>query len=97
MIAMHSADDLIDISCEELDGVTGGAGRRSPNLLGFLDRPYKGLVFGIASRKGGNLLAEKMYGRHTTGADRARAQAEMRKFLDGGGKLPKGVPNLFGG
>jgi hypothetical protein len=57
---------------------------------------YKGLVFNFASHIGGNKLADRMYGRHSTGADRARAQAAMKRFLVAGNKLPKGVPNLFG-
>jgi hypothetical protein len=90
-------DELIDIS-DELAAVTGGAGRRrSSNPLGFLDGPYKRLIYGFASHKGGSMLAEKMYGDHTSFADKARGQAELKKFLVEGGKLPKGVPNLFGG
>jgi len=83
-----------------LANVHGGAHRhrhqQSPNLFGFLDAPYKGLVFDFASRIGGGKLADRMYGRHATSADRARAQAAMKRFLVAGNKLPKGVPNLFG-
>jgi hypothetical protein len=83
---MKSQHDLIDISCDELCAVTGG----------FLDRAYKDIVFHFASRKGGDMLAQKMYGRHTTAADTARAEAALKKFFVDGDKLPKGAPNLFG-
>ena len=79
------------LSPEELAQVSGGW-----NPFGFLDNIYKNVVFHFASSIGGNKLATAMYGRHTTGKDRARAQAAMHKFLVAGHKLPKGVPNLFG-
>jgi len=86
---------------ELLAHVHGGQHRRhqqhhSHNLFGFLDGPYKSLVFDFASRIGGGKLADRMYGRHATAADRSRAQAAMKRFLVAGNKLPKGVPNLFG-
>jgi len=86
---------LIEIPDAALADVSGGR-RASGNLFGFLDGPYKRLVFDFASRIGGGKLADRMYGSHTTSADRARAQAAMKKFLVAGNKLPKGVPNLFG-
>jgi len=88
-----------ELAPDELAGVHGGAGTHREqhwNPLGFLDGPYKSLVFHFASEVGGNKLADQMYGRNVTGADRARAQAAMKQFLAGGNKLPKGVPNLFG-
>ena len=90
---------LIEIAAVELAEVTGGARKQpqQPNLLGFLDAPYKSIVFNIASGVGGKQLAQKMYGRNTSASDVARASAAMKKFLVGGNKLPKGVPNLFGG
>lgn len=94
--------DLPTISSDELDHVTGGTHRArhtahaNPNPFGFLDGPYKSLVFGVASNIGGTKLADKMYGSHVTASDRTRAQAAMKQFLVAGNKLPQGVPNLFG-
>jgi hypothetical protein len=96
---MSKEPALNEIDESELAEVTGGAGRRQPqhsNPFGFLDAPYKGLVFNIASGVGGKKLAEQMYGRQTSAADVARSTAAMKNFLVGGNKLPKGVPNLFG-
>jgi hypothetical protein len=83
---MATDGQLIEICDDELDEVSGG----------FLDDLYRNGVFSVASRVGGNKLADTMYGRHVTQADRSRAQAAMKRFLVAGGKLPKGVPNLFG-
>jgi len=98
-VAMN--DQLQDISLTELEQVTGGARRSAGgwsnwNPFGWLDSIYKSVVNHFGAHIGGNKLAEKMYGRHTTDGDRHRAQVAMRKFLDDGHKLPKGVPNLFG-
>jgi hypothetical protein len=84
------------IADTELATITGGARAGSWNPFSFLAPLYHKVVFGFASHVGGNKLAEKMYGSHTTARDKARAQAAMKQFLVAGGKLPKGVPNLFG-
>ncbi len=89
-------DQLIEISAGELAQVSGGRSTRPQGLFGFFDGLYKSGVFHFASKIGGNKLADKMYGRRVTAADRTRAQAAMKQFLVAGGKLPKGVPNLFG-
>ncbi|HUS29865.1 MAG TPA: hypothetical protein VMZ53_15275 [Kofleriaceae bacterium] len=90
-------DQLQDISVAELEHVTGGArGGGSWNPFGWLDNLYHSVVNHFGSQIGGTKLAEKLYGRRTTDADRSRAQAAMKKFLVAGHKLPKGVPNIFG-
>ncbi|HTL32915.1 MAG TPA: hypothetical protein VL326_07315 [Kofleriaceae bacterium] len=98
VLAMN--DQLQDISLTELEHVTGGrrsgGGWSSWNPFGWLDNLYKSVVNHFGAQIGGNKLAEKMYGRRTNDGDRHRAQVAMRKFLDDGHKLPKGVPNLFG-
>ncbi|MBV8757452.1 MAG: hypothetical protein JO257_09265 [Deltaproteobacteria bacterium] len=83
--------DFEEISSDDLAQVAGGG------LFSWLDNIYKSIVFNVGGKVGGTKLAEKMYGKHTTDRDRARAQAAMHKFLAGGHKLPKGVPNIFGG
>jgi hypothetical protein len=88
-----------ELAPDELARVRGGAGQHHQqhwNPLGFLDGPYKSLVFHYASQVGGTKLADSMYGKHATAGDRARAQAAMKQFLVTGGKLPKGAPDLFG-
>ena len=90
-------DKLNDITLDELVNVNGGARRRqSSGPLGFLEGPYNGIVFNIAAHKGGGMLAEQMYGRYVTAADKARGEAALKSFLVEGDKLPDGVPNLFG-
>ena len=100
---MTTQDELTSLSLDQLEHITGGAHARHQqqpqqhwNPFGFLDGPYKSVVFHFASQIGGNKLADRMYGSHTSAADRARAQAAMKKFLVAGNKLPAGVPNLFG-
>jgi hypothetical protein len=73
---------LIDIT-HELANVCGGTG------------PYKSLVFHVGGNIGGDKLADGVYGRHATAADRKRARSAMKKYLAAGGKLPNGVPRLF--
>ncbi len=89
---------LESIALDDLARTHGGARRQQQhgNLFGFLDGPYKNLVFGVASNIGGKKLADTMYGTSVTAGDRARAQAAFKQFLVAGNKLPKGVPNLFG-
>ena len=90
-------DKLNDITLDELGNVNGGArSRQSTSPFGFLEGPYKGIVFNIAAHKGGPMLAEQMYGPHTTRNDKARGEAALKQFLVEGNKLPDGVPNLFG-
>lgn len=99
---MTTQDELTSLSLDQLEHITGGAHARHQQQpqhaspFGFLDGPYKSVVFHFASQIGGNKLADRMYGSHTSAADRARAQAAMQKFLVAGNKLPAGVPNLFG-
>ena len=87
---MTSPKELTEISVTELEQVSGGARARQQhsNLFGRLGVRRQAV--------GGKQLAQRLYGRHTSAADEARAQAAMKKFLVGGNKLPKGVPNLFG-
>jgi len=89
---------LESIALDDLARAHGGARRQqqSSNPFGFLDGPYKNIVFHFAGQIGGTKLADKMYGSHVSGSDRARAQAAFKQFLVAGNKLPKGVPNLFG-
>lgn len=89
---------LVELAPSDLATVSGGA-RRQPqpsfNPFGFLDGPYKGLVFNVASGVAGKKIAQQMYGSRATAGDVAIASAEFKKFLVAGNKLPKGVPNLF--
>jgi hypothetical protein len=91
-----SNDDFQPIADAELTTIAGGARQGSWNPFQFLAPLYNKVVFGFASHVGGNKLAEKMYGSHVSARDKARSQAAMKQFLVAGGKLPKGVPNLFG-
>ncbi len=99
------------ISADDLAFVTGGAGHGHTHhkhhahaqpaaptgIGGFFDGVYKNVVFHVASGIAGPKLADTMYGGHATAADKQRASAAMQQFLASGNKLPKGVPNLFGG
>ena len=88
---------LETIAADDLARTHGGARRQqSTSPFGFLDGPYKNLVFHFASQIGGTKLADTMYGKHVSASDRSRAQAAFKQFLVAGNKLPKGVPNLFG-
>ena len=100
MKEQHNETAFATIASDELADVTGGAHKATSgggwNLFGWLDGAYKNVVYKVAGNIGGNKLAEKMYGSHVSSRDRARSQAAMKQFLVAGGKLPKGVPNLFG-
>lgn len=86
-------DELTEISADELTQVSAGAS--SGGLFGFFDSIYRNLVNSFGGKVAGTKLAETMYGKHVTAHDRQRSQAAMNKFLAGGHKLPKGVPDLF--
>ena len=103
---------LTELALDDLSRVAGGVTHRrthhhaahhaapapqhSGGIFGFFHDLYQGAVFKIAGNIGGAKLADKMYGGHATAGDKARAQVAMAHFLEGGHKLPQGVPNLFG-
>lgn len=97
-------NDFTDITASLTD-VSGGATRRAAahaqpqshgGFFGWLDGMYHSVINHVAGHIGGNKLADQMYGKHATAADRSRAQTAMKQYLAGSHKLPKGVPNLFG-
>ncbi len=100
--------DPTELSLDALAHVSGGrthhhhhaqppaAAHASNPFTSWLDSMYHGIVDHFAGSIGGTKLAEKMYGSHVTASDKTRSQAAMKKFLDDGHKLPKGVPNIFG-
>lgn len=79
------------IDLDKLETVSGGNA-----FTAWLDGLYHGIVDKFGGRIAGKQVAAKMYGKHATAKDTARAQAAMTKFLHDGHKLPKGVPNIFG-
>ena len=86
---------LAELSLADLDHVQGGKGLIG-TMFGFLEPAYNSFVFSMGAKKGGPMLADKMYGSKVTAADRARATAAFHQYLVAGNKLPKGAPNLFG-
>ena len=81
-----SVGSFAEVCREDLAGVGGG---------GFLGELFKPMIFDIGAGVGGKQLASKIFGAKTTAQDIAVGTAQMKKFLVGGNKMPKGVPSFL--